>query len=473
MATIRQITLKSGKITYEIQVKAKEKGSGKQIFRTMRWQPDEGMSAKKAEKEAIIIADKFEKEFMATLTSYDSGTDPARITLREMSEKWLAQVKREESLAYYVKTQGHIDFICERLGGYKLKDLTPAIIQNFFDSIDEREKRVVRISPLPNFREILKSYGFTYKILRYDYNITSSTLAHALKGNNVGEKFAIDLCKATKIPFPKLFDMTETITPYSWETNNQIKRTLRAVLSLAKKNRYVVENYAKAEYIEYPPRQKKRIRYMDDVTAGKFVDYLVNKASIRDKTALLIALLTGFRRGEIAGLEWGDIDFEKNTISVNRSVLSLPKYGTFEKEPKTEGSIRITTVPQVLIDTLEEYREYWTKLREICGDYIKPSQKLFTKENGDLINPGSINTWLQHIIKKMDIGHYTLHSLRHTNISLQLAAGVPLITVSVRAGHSRTSTTSDIYSHIINSSDKQAAKLLNDMFSGRINKEDK
>ena len=55
MATIRQITLKSGKITYEIQVKAKEKGSGKQIFRTMRWQPDESMSAKKAEKEAIIL----------------------------------------------------------------------------------------------------------------------------------------------------------------------------------------------------------------------------------------------------------------------------------------------------------------------------------------------------------------------------------------------------------------------------------
>ena len=72
----------------------------------------------------------------------------------------------------------------------------------------------------------------------------------------------------------------------------------------------------------------------------------------------------------------------------------------------------------------------------------------------------------------MDIGHYTLHSLRHTNISIQLAAGVPLITVSVRAGHSRTSTTGDIYSHIIQSSDKQAAETLNNIFSKKQTTED-
>jgi integrase len=72
----------------------------------------------------------------------------------------------------------------------------------------------------------------------------------------------------------------------------------------------------------------------------------------------------------------------------------------------------------------------------------------------------------------MGIGHYTLHSLRHTNISIQLAAGVPLVTVSVRAGHSRTSTTSDIYSHIINSSDKQAAETLNNLFSKKQNTEE-
>ena len=469
MATIRKITLKSGDITYEIQVKATDKGSGKQITRSMRWKPESGMTLKKAEKEVVLVADRFEKEFIETLSSYNNGTDPLRITFREMAEKWLAKVKRENSLSYYAKVEYSLGYICENIGGYKLKELTPGILQNFFDAVDEREHRIVTVTPLPTFRETLLSYGFTYTNLRYEYKIQSATLAFALNGKTVSEEWAVKLCKATKIPFPKLFDINEEFVPYAWETNNHIKRTVRAILSLAKRNRYVVENYAKAEYISYPPKHKTQIRYMDEETSGKFVDYLMSKASLRDRTAMLLALLTGFRRGELAGLEWRDIDFEKNTISVNRSVVYLGKYGTFEKEPKTQGSIRVVTVPQILIDTLIEYKKYWTDLREACGDYMKPSQKLFTKENGEMINPGILRDWLKRIIKKMDIGYYTLHSLRHTNISIQLAAGVPLVTVSVRAGHSRTSTTSDIYSHIIQSSDRQAAEILNNIFSKNIN----
>ena len=61
MATIRKITLKSGDITYEIQVKATDKGSGKQITRSMRWKPESGMTPKKAEKEVVLVADRFEK----------------------------------------------------------------------------------------------------------------------------------------------------------------------------------------------------------------------------------------------------------------------------------------------------------------------------------------------------------------------------------------------------------------------------
>ena len=473
MATIRKITLKSGAITYEIQVKATDKGSGKQITRSMRWKPEPRMTPKKAEKEVVVVADRFEKEFVETLSSYNNGTDPLKITFREMAEKWLAKVKREHSLSYYDKVERSLVYICEKIGGYKLKELTPGILQKFFDEVDEREHRIVTVTPLPTFRETLSSYGFTYKNLRYEYKIQSATLAFALQGKNISEEWAIKLCKATKIPFPKLFDINEEFVPYAWETNNQIKRTVRVVLSLAKRNRYVVENYAKAEYILYPPKQKRQIRYMDDETSGKFVEYLMNKAPLKDRTALLLALLTGFRRGELAGLEWGDIDFDKNTIAVNRSVVYLSKYGIFEKQPKTQGSIRVTTVPQLLIDTLIEYKKYWAELREACGDYMKPSQKLFTKENGEMINPALLQQWLKRIINKMDIGYYTLHSLRHTNISIQLAAGVPLVTVSVRAGHSRTSTTSDIYSHIIQSSDRQAAETLNSIFSKKINQENK
>lgn len=67
-------------------------------------------------------------------------------------------------------------------------------------------------------------------------------------------------------------------------------------------------------------------------------------------------------------------------------------------------------------------------------------------------------------IKKANLPHFTIHGLRHTDITLQITAGVPLVIVSGRAGHSRTSTTTDVYSHFIQSSDNVAASTLDNLF---------
>lgn len=75
----------------------------------------------------------------------------------------------------------------------------------------------------------------------------------------------------------------------------------------------------------------------------------------------------------------------------------------------------------------------------------------------------------------MDCGlpHFSLHSLRHTNIAVQLAAGIPLVTVSARAGHSKPSTTSDIYGYVLKGSDTQAAQIMDTLISNReLNQED-
>ena len=58
-----------------------------------------------------------------------------------------------------------------------------------------------------------------------------------------------------------------------------------------------------------------------------------------------------------------------------------------------------------------------------------------------------------------------LHSLRHTNITLLIAAGVPLRTVSYRAGHAQTSTTANIYSHAIRTADEMAADVIENILT--------
>lgn len=72
--------------------------------------------------------------------------------------------------------------------------------------------------------------------------------------------------------------------------------------------------------------------------------------------------------------------------------------------------------------------------------------------------------WLHVILERVRLPKVTLHSLRHTNITLQLIAGVDMKTVSARAGHSKASTTSDFYSHFIKNSDIHASEILNKIF---------
>ena len=68
------------------------------------------------------------------------------------------------------------------------------------------------------------------------------------------------------------------------------------------------------------------------------------------------------------------------------------------------------------------------------------------------------------MLDKANLRHFNVHSIRHKNITLQIMAGVPVSIVSARAGHARTSTTTDVYTHFIKSVDKEAAEKLNEMF---------
>ena len=120
--------------------------------------------------------------------------------------------------------------------------------------------------------------------------------------------------------------------------------------------------------------------------------------------------------------------------------------GTYIFENDTDYSERKEKMIINQINTLPDYRA------EKC-----------TKDGTD-ISPGLFRTWLQKTLAKVNLPKVTLHSLRHTNIALQLVAGVDMKTVSARAGHSKASTTSDFYSHFIKNSDIHASEILNKIF---------
>lgn len=368
-------------------------------------------------------------------------------------------------MTYYVKGRDCIALANKYIGGYKLREITPAVIQNFYDKLDAMKKKISKVFPKPEFRSVLEKHGYNYMKLQYEVNIQACTLANALAGKAVSKTWSGNLAERIGIPFDELFDEKITEESYAYETIHKFKRIVRAILSLAKKNRLVTDNYASADYINFPKRPPHKIECMSDEDAKRFYKFLLDYPDIRYKMAMLLFLLTGFRRGEVAGLEWKDVDFEKREITVCRSVTTVNGYGMIEKEPKTETSKRTLAVPEVLIETLKEYKKWQDNRRVELGDYMQGNDYLFTQENGKRLYPSTFTGWLNKMLREANIDHYSLHSLRHTNITLQIAAGVPIVTVSAKAGHARTSTTSDIYAYALRSTDRLAADKLGSIFS--------
>ena len=102
MATVRKRKLKNGRLVYDIQVRIKDKGSGEEIVETSTWRADENMNEKKADNEAVIVADKFEKEVIASISGCSARSDPLTITFRDFASNWLEQTKRKWTLSYYL-----------------------------------------------------------------------------------------------------------------------------------------------------------------------------------------------------------------------------------------------------------------------------------------------------------------------------------------------------------------------------------
>ena len=124
--------------------------------------------------------------------------------------------------------------------------------------------------------------------LRYEINIQSCTLANAFAGKAVSKNWSSDFAERTGIPFHELFDEKITEEPYAYETIHKFKRIIGAVLSLAKKNRLITDNYASADYINFPKRPPHKIECMSDEDTKRFYKFILDYPDIRYKSAMLL-----------------------------------------------------------------------------------------------------------------------------------------------------------------------------------------
>lgn len=153
------------------------------------------------------------------------------------------------------------------------------------------------------------------------------------------------------------------------------------------------------------------------------------------------------RRGELLGLRWEDIDFEKSTVSVNRTMLHLSGLGTVFQSTKTQSSERTIKIPPRMVAKLKELKEWQTSQKKELGNVWEWTDSLFTNSYGVCMGYNTPYNWLKSFCTKNGIEFKAIHVFRHFVASWLIGQGIDVQSVSGALGHSSTSTTLSTYSH--------------------------
>lgn len=213
-----------------------------------------------------------------------------------------------------------------------------------------------------------------------------------------------------------------------------------------------------------PPKVKKKTAgfYDEEQTATLFT--AIEKEHIQYQAIVILAITTGLRRGELMGLEWRDINFKDNTLTVRQASQYVPGKGTFAKEPKNETSKRTISVQPSTMALLKQYKAYQAQERLKVGDIWQGTERLFTTWDGKPMHPDTISKWFPKFLTRAKLPPLPFHGLRHTAATLLISTGMEAKTVSGRFGHANISTTYNIYGHYLKSTDKEAADRLEQVY---------
>jgi integrase len=170
-----------------------------------------------------------------------------------------------------------------------------------------------------------------------------------------------------------------------------------------------------------------------------------------------LAVGTGMRQGEILGLHWPDVDFERGTVQVRRSLALVG--GRFRlKEPKTESSRRKIALPPFVVEALQERR-----VRQLARGMM--DRPVFCTRSGNFIGRQNLTQQVFYrLLREAELPEVRFHDLRHTHASSLLSRGHSIRAVSARLGHSKVEMTLKIYAHCLPDDDHVLAQGLQAMY---------
>jgi len=244
---------------------------------------------------------------------------------------------------------------------------------------------------------------------------------------------------------------------YARNTIDRVVTMLKKALDKAVQYKLIRENYMRQVTLPRVVKKAKEIW-----TAKQAIQFLKATEDKRFHCVYALALLTGMRQGEILGLRWRDIDFERRIISINQTLTHYGK--TIKSGAKTAAGIRTIAMPNLLITILKKQYEKYDELKQKLGEkFIDMDLVIFNLSNGKTVFPSNLTKIYTADVKRAGLPHITFHSMRHTHATMLIEQNVNVKLISERLGHSKIGVTLDTYSHVIPSMQQEVADKIDEI----------
>ena len=444
-----------GTTVYKVTVCLRRDGTGKQERRMATYTPPPGESKRETRKALEAL-----RQDLLQSRINEHSRESAQ-TLKQFSTVFLEDRKAAGCTPHTLHNYGHcLQRINAELGNVPLNKLTTSMIDRFYRKLEHTQKRGGAVA-LPTLKKTLKAQNLTQKALADRSGLGYQTVRGAVGGRRVSTVTAEKIAAVLGRKPEQLFMMGQSET-ISTETVLTYHRVLRDMLELARKKKLV--KYNEADDATLPKRQTKEAMTLQP----EQIDLLLEEVS-REGTmwqALIHCyLVTGARRGELAGLTWNDLDLSAQTITIDHARLYTPGEGSYNGPTKTKQT-RYTKLPEQTIDLLRRWKREQAEMAMASGDAWERTGYVFTGLTGQPLHPDSISKHIHNLSIKTGLDGLHTHTLRHTAASVLIGAGVDVVTVAGQLGHGDASTTTKIYAHAIERNKAKAADALGGIIYG-------
>jgi integrase len=207
-----------------------------------------------------------------------------------------------------------------------------------------------------------------------------------------------------------------------------------------------------ADAVQPPKVEKHRMATYDMAQTAALLEALKDE---RIYIPVLLAVLCGLRRGEIAALRWRNVDLEKSSLAVVESVEQMN--GSIRIKETKSGRVRTVALPLTVRDELKAHRLTQAQRMLKLGVRLGDDSFVCALEDGSLMQPTFITHEWVRAIKGTALPRYRFHDLRHAHGTHMLASGTHIKVASERLGHSKVGITLDLYSHVLPGMQEDAA----------------